>query len=81
MTATYTVKISEGQDNQIVGGREAWTTPAEILDETGETVDTVAGPVSEDWLEAEWDAALRDAGYRRTSEWDLTEYTATVARA
>jgi hypothetical protein len=77
---TLTIKISEGQESQVVGGREVWTTPAEIRDETGETVDTIAGPVSEDWLPAEWDAVLRDAGYRRTSEWDLTEYTATIVR-
>jgi hypothetical protein len=77
---TLTIIVCEGQESRIVGDGEVWTTPAHIVDEDGTTVDTIDGPVSEDWLPAEWDALLRDAGYRRTSEWDLTEYAATVER-
>jgi hypothetical protein len=54
------------------------TTHAAILDRNGDEIDSFGGPVSEEWLPAEWDAALAVAGYTRVSGWDLTEYTALV---
>lgn len=73
-TQKFTVKLDESPG-------EYDTTHAAILDADGEEVDDFGGPISEVWDEAAWDEALAQAGYRRVSEWDVKEGTATVEKA
>lgn len=84
-TDTRTVQITETvllnyqeQDGVMV---DCSTTRAVILDKDGEEVEGFGGPVSEEWLEGEWDAALVDAGWRRVSDWNVSEGTAQVVIA
>ncbi|MET9260532.1 hypothetical protein [Amycolatopsis sp. NPDC004079] len=76
--ARLTARIYETQKQDVVDGSVVWTTPAEIVNADGEVVAAFSGPVSEEWLQGEWDAALAAAGYKRVSEWNLTWYTAFV---
>lgn len=78
-----TVRISEAADVTYTDGPDDSlvqhdVTYAYITNDQGEEIETFTGPVSEDWLPGEWDAALAQAGFRRTSEWDTAGYTATV---
>jgi hypothetical protein len=77
-----TVKLGESSDTYYTDSADGLVrhdvTHAAIVDEHGDEVDSFGGPVSEEWLPNEWDAALAAAGYQRTGPWDLTYYTATV---
>lgn len=79
--ASLTVKLDEAVEAEVdANGNDTSTTRAAILNNNGAEIDSFGGPVSEEWLEDAWDAALEEAGYRRTGDWDLTYYTAPVVR-
>lgn len=83
VTAVLTLYVGEGSEQYYTDAPDGTliqhdVTPAVVLNDQGEQVDSLSGPAGEEWDGVGWDAALADAGYRRVSEW-LDGPTSTIA--